>query len=175
MRQRGCSYFPLGLKREYKVCNFGLKVEIRWSLKRRGEGCWSLKRRRDPLVTQADLSGPRVRSPAVALFHKKGLRHRRKICANSSWLYSYDIQSSPSKSKNINYMFIYLGVHHCLSSGAICDSINIMSFRYHDGIISNKRLRYLAAFATEQGIHFKYSVRWQKLLGSARSGSTALS
>ena len=37
---------------------------------------------RDLLVTRADLSAPRVCSPAGVLLHKKGLRHRRKICAN---------------------------------------------------------------------------------------------
>ena len=38
---------------------------------------------RDPLVTQAYLSAPRVYSPAVSLLHKKGPRHRRKLCAKS--------------------------------------------------------------------------------------------
>ena len=33
VRQRGCSYFFLGLEREYKDCNFGLKAETHWSLK----------------------------------------------------------------------------------------------------------------------------------------------
>ena len=71
---------------------------------------------RDLLVTQADLSVPRVCSPSVALLHKKGPRYRRKICANSLWLYSYYSQSSPSKNKNINYIFLYLRVLRCLSS-----------------------------------------------------------
>ena len=35
-------------KRRYKVCNFGLKAEIQWSRKRRGEVHWSLKRREKP-------------------------------------------------------------------------------------------------------------------------------
>ena len=48
-----------------------------------------LSERRDPLVTQADLSAPRVCSPATAILHKKGPGHRRKICANSLRLYSY--------------------------------------------------------------------------------------
>ena len=78
---------------------------------------------RDPLVTQADLSAPRVSSPAVTLLHKKGPRHRRKICANSLWLYSYYTQASPTKNKNTNhvyiYIYIYLRVLRCLSSGAI--------------------------------------------------------
>ena len=82
---------------------------------------------RDPLVTQADLSAPRECSSAVALLHKKGPLHRRKVCANSLWLYSYCTQSSPSKSKNINYIFIYLRGLRCLSSGSKCDSLFIMN------------------------------------------------
>ena len=68
------------LKRQHKVCNFGLKVEICWSLKRRERptSCSSEEERptgnssegREPLVTQADLSASRVWSPAVALLHK---------------------------------------------------------------------------------------------------------
>ena len=90
------------LKRKYKVCNFGLKAETHWPLKRRGRL-------------------PRVCSPAVALLHKKGPHHRRKMCANFLWLYSYFKQTSPSKNKNINYIFIDLRVFRCLSSGSICD------------------------------------------------------
>ena len=42
-----------GLKRQYKVCKFGLKAEIRWSLKRRRDIRWSLKRSgRDPVSAQ---------------------------------------------------------------------------------------------------------------------------
>ena len=74
---------------------------------------------RDLLVPQADLLAPRVCSPAVALLHKKGHRHRRKICANTLWLYSSYTQSSPSKNKDINYIFIYLRVFRCSSCGAI--------------------------------------------------------
>ena len=124
MLQRGCSYFRLRLDRQYRVCNFGLMAEIQWSFKRSGEVRWSLKWGRDLLVTQADLSALRVCSPVVALLHKMGPRHRRKICANSLWIYFYDIQSLPSKNKNINYMVIYLRVFSCLSSGAIWDRLN---------------------------------------------------
>ena len=77
---------------------------------------------RDPLISQADLSAPRVCSPTVAQLHKKGSRHRRKICAEYFWLYSYYIQSSPSNNKNINYIFTFLRVFRCLSSGPICDN-----------------------------------------------------
>ena len=104
------------LKRQYKVCNFGLKAEIRRSLKRMGRSAGLSSEGRDLLVTQADLSAPHVCFLAVAQLHKKGPCHRRKICANSLRLYSYYIQSSPSKNKNINYIFIYL---RCLFSGAI--------------------------------------------------------
>ena len=65
---------------------------------------------RDPLAIQADLSAPGACSPAIAQLHKKGPSHRRKICVNSFWLYSYDIQSSPSKNKHTNYIFIDLRV-----------------------------------------------------------------
>ena len=78
---------------------------------------------RDLLVTQADLSAPSVFSPAIAQLHKKGPRNRRKICANSLWLYFYSTQASLSKNKNMNYTFIYLRVFRCLSSGAICNNI----------------------------------------------------
>ena len=178
----------MGLERQYNVCNFGLKAETHWSLKRRGEVGWSLKRRqrptgrssegersaglssegRDPLVAQAKgrgrlvsqakaethwslkrrgkvgwslkrrqrptgrlgepVSPPRVCSPAVALLHKKGPCHRRKICANSLWLYFYYTQLSPSKNENINYIFIYLRVLRCLSSSSIYDTIYSIHF-----------------------------------------------
>ena len=58
---------------------------------------------------------------AVALHHKKAPCHKRKICANSLWQYSYYTQSSPSKNKNMNHSVIYLRVFRCLFSGAICN------------------------------------------------------
>ena len=72
---------------------------------------------RNPLVTQAYLLYSHVCSPAVELRHKKGPRHKRKICANSHWLCSHDIQSSLSKNKNINYIFIYLLLYFDLRPG----------------------------------------------------------
>ena len=78
-------------------------------------------KRRHPLVTQADLSAPGVCSPAIALLRNKGPRHRRKICANSLWLYYCYPQSSPSMNKNINCIFKYLRVRHYFSSGTFCD------------------------------------------------------
>ena len=69
------------LERQYKVCNFGLKAEIRWSQQAKrnplvaqakwGDLLVSQAKERDLLVTQEDLSAPRVCSPAVALLHKK--------------------------------------------------------------------------------------------------------
>ena len=107
------------LKRQYKVRNFGLKAEIRWSLKRRGRSTGLSSEERDLLVTQADLSAPRVCSPAVALLPKNGPRNRRKICMTSLGLYSYYTQPSLSKNKNMHYIFIYLRVLRCLSSASI--------------------------------------------------------
>ena len=69
---------------------------------------------------------PRVCSPAVTLLYKKGLRHRRKICVNSLWLYSYFTQTSPLKNKNIYYIFTYLRGLRCLSSGTICDTTTVL-------------------------------------------------
>ena len=87
------------LKKRYKICKFGLKAKTHRTLK---QTCQLL-----------------VCSPAVALLHKKGPRHRRKICANSLWLYPYNTQSSLSKNKNINHIFTYLQVFCCLSSGSV--------------------------------------------------------
>ena len=100
------------LKRQYKVSNFGqgrdlMVTQARW---------------RDQVVTQAGMSAPQVCSPAVAQLHKKGPRHRRKICTNSLWLYSYYTQSPPLK--NINYIFIYLRVLRWLSRGTIRDRVS---------------------------------------------------
>ena len=64
-------------------------------------------------------------SLCVALIHTKGPRHRRKICSDSLRQYSFFIQTSPSKNKNINYMFIYLRGIRCLSSGALWDNARV--------------------------------------------------
>ena len=68
---------------------------------------------RDLLATQANLS---------ALLCVFSGRHKKKMCANFLWLYSYFTETSLSKNKNINYIFIYLQVLCCLSSGSICDT-----------------------------------------------------
>ena len=103
------------LKRQYMVCNFGLKAEIHWSLKRRER---SAGRSSDGEKRPTGHSSISVSSPAVSLLHKMGCRHRRKICAKSPRLYSYYTQSSTSKYKNINYIYIYLRVFRCLTSGS---------------------------------------------------------
>ena len=127
------------LERQYKVCNFGLKAEIRWSLKWRGRSAGLSSEGRDSLVTQANLSVPRVCSPSVALLHKKDPRPRRKICANSLGLCSYYTQSSPSKNKNMIYIFIYLRVLRCLSCDAIYDIYDLVPVpaEFLQGLITN--------------------------------------
>ena len=113
-RKTAINRIYVGLERQYKVCNFGLKAEICWSLKRREisagylseEGWirWSLKRREGP----ADHSSQPVGFSVCVLrssfyFTQKGPHHRRKISANSL----YFTQTSLSKNKNINHIFIY--------------------------------------------------------------------
>ena len=121
MKQRGCSYFRLGLEREYTVCNFELKEEIQWFLKRSGEVCWSHKRRERPTGhSSRPVSSSCVFSDRRTT-SQKGPRSRRKICANSLWQYPYYTQSSPSKNENVNYIFVYLQVFRCLSCGSIYD------------------------------------------------------
>ena len=102
----------MGLEKQYKVCNFELKTETRWSHK---QTCQL----------------PHVCSPAVALFHTKGPRHRRKICANSLWLYSYFTQTSPLKNKDINPIFIYLRVFRCLYRGSVKKQLFYKYLRLH--------------------------------------------
>ena len=95
-----------------------------WDWRQRSAGYSS--KGRDPLVTQADLLAPRVCSWVIAQLHKKSPYHRRKISANSLWLYSYYTQLLPLENKNINYIFIYLRVLHCLSSDFIYVTLWIM-------------------------------------------------
>ena len=85
-------------------------VILDWRRDPVGETCWSLKQ-----TCQLPMC---VLQPSH-YFTKRVPRHRRKICANSLWLYSYYTQSLLSKNKNINYIFIYLRVLRCLSSGMI--------------------------------------------------------
>ena len=84
-----------------------IKVERSASLSNEG---------RDLQVTQADMSCLFFARHTIS---QKSPRHWRKISANTLWLYSYYTQSSPSKNKDINYIFIYLGVLRYLSSDAI--------------------------------------------------------
>ena len=78
------------LKRQYKCCNFGLKAEIQWSLKWREETCGSLKQT----------------CHVCSLIHTKGPRHRRKICLNSLWLYSYFTHVAVEEWKYKLYVYI---------------------------------------------------------------------
>ena len=134
MRGRwGYSFFHIGLERQYMVCYFRLKAEIYLSLKWRGEIHWSLKQRErfagrsSEGKRSAGHSGKPVSSPALWMFSgrcttsQKESPPQKKIFANSLWLYSYYPQSSPSKNKNINYIFKYLRVLRCLSSSWIYD------------------------------------------------------
>ena len=137
MKRIGCSYFRMGCEKTKKksvILDWRQRYSGRLNEEERSTGLLSERRdllvaqakgefplvsqatEREPLVTQADLAAPRACSPAAALLNKKGPCHRRKICANSLWLYS------PSKNKNINYIFIYLRVLRCLSNGPIYDT-----------------------------------------------------
>ena len=95
----------VGLERQYKVCNFRLKAEIRWSLGWAG---------------QFPPTAVCVRRLSH-YFTKTVPATEKMIYANTLWLYSYFTQKSPSKNKNINYSFIYLRVFRCLYSGLIHD------------------------------------------------------
>ena len=101
--EEACSYFRMGLERQHK------SVILDWRQRPAGH----LSEVGGPLVTQANLSAP----PPVCV-----LWPLQKICVNSLWLYSYFTQTSPSKNKNINHIFIYLRVLRCLSSGPIYDT-----------------------------------------------------
>ena len=108
------------LKKQYRVCNFGLKAEIRWSLKRRGRSAGLSSEGRDPLVTQADRSAPPcVFSGRRNTSQKESLPQKKDMWELSLWLYFYYTLLLSSKNKNISYIFKYLRVLRCLSSGAI--------------------------------------------------------
>ena len=112
------------MKIQYKVRNFRLKAEIRWSLKRRGEFRWSLRRgRRDPLVTQADLSC--VFSARRTTSQKGSPPQKKDMCE----LCSDCIPTTHNhRCRRIKILIVlYLRVFLCLSSGAICDTIHLYS------------------------------------------------
>ena len=91
---------------------FWSKADIRWSLKWRGEISWSLNQ---------NCQLPRMRFPAVTLFHKKGLATEERYM-RILWLYSYFTRTLLSNNKNINYIFIDLGVFRWLSSGSMYEN-----------------------------------------------------
>ena len=70
----------------------------------------------DPLATQANLSAP---APVYVLQPLQKIY----MCELSLLLHSYFIQTTPSKNKNMNYIFIYLRFLRYLSSCSICDNI----------------------------------------------------
>ena len=99
--------------------------------RKRSAGCSSKEERsaglsregRVPLVTQAKGRGPPVSQAkgktcgslkqtcnvcfsVVVLIHTKGLRDRRKICANCLWLYSYFIHVTVEERKYKLYVYI---------------------------------------------------------------------
>ena len=67
------------LKRQYKVFNFGQKAEIRWSLIRGGDPLVS-QAKRDPLITQANLSAPRVFSGCPTTSQKVLAQQKKDMC-----------------------------------------------------------------------------------------------
>ena len=104
----------IGLERQYKVCNFGMKTEIQWSLKRCGEVHWSLRQGERPAgYSSIPVSSSCVFSSRHTISQKGSPPQKKDMCE----LYSYYTQSSPSKNKYINYIFIYLLVFRYLSSG----------------------------------------------------------
>ena len=100
------------------------KTKILWSLKRKRVVRWSLKRR------ERSSGHP---SKHVMSVLRPSLLYTQMVPATAEKYvrtFSDSIptsHTSPSKNKNINYMFIYLRVHHCLSDGAICDTSGIGS------------------------------------------------
>ena len=98
-----------------------------------GQGLQFWTEGRGPLVSQAKGETRWSLKPTCQLlvcvlqpshyFTKRVPHHRRKIYADSLWLYSYYTQSFPSKNKNIDYIFIYLWVFRYLSSGQIYDTM----------------------------------------------------
>ena len=136
MGEEACSYFCVGVERQYKVCYFGLRGETYWSPK---QTCQL----------------PSVWFPAVAQIHRKGLRHSRKLCVNSLslslslWPYAYFPQTSPSKNKNINYVLIYQRDIRCLSSGTIY-SIHIASLWMRWFLLAGRvRIEFTSSFLWE--------------------------
>ena len=102
-------------KQKYLSYNNHPQTENTWG----DEACsWDLK---DNITFKQPCQLTLVCSPAVALAHRKGPRHRRNIRANSLRLYCYFTETLPSKNKNINNIFIYLQIIFCLSSGAVYD------------------------------------------------------
>ena len=110
------------------------KEETRWPLKRRGR---SAGHSRKPVGSPLCVLRP------LHYFTKRGPRHRRKIWANSLWLYPYFTQTSPSKNKNINYIFI------STSSSLFVQRCNIRQY------INAEREKFLRVLCFPVDLHFQ--------------------
>ena len=77
-----------------------------------------------PLVSQANLSASLCVFSCRRTPSQKGSQPQKKDMCKLYLLYFYNTQSSPSKNKNINYIFMHLRVLRCLSSGSIYDRVS---------------------------------------------------
>ena len=82
------------------------------------------------LNTDVVLSTSRVCSPAIGLLQKKAPHHRRKICVDTLWLYSYFTQTSPSNNINVNYIFVYRHMWHVCTCACICMCVCMSIYIY---------------------------------------------
>ena len=113
MRQRGCSYFCVGLEKQCKVCNFQLKAEIHWSLK------W---RKRPTSHSSKPVSSPRVCSPGChSNSHKGSLPQKKDMCKLSLTVFLLHTNVTVEEWKYRLYFFISTSFR-CLSSSTICDN-----------------------------------------------------
>ena len=109
-----------------------------------------------------------VCSPVVVLLHKKGPRHRRKICANYLRLYSYDIQSSPSKNRNIKYVYI------SMSPSLFVQRSNIRQYSAFPYALSLLKQRYdcLVSYAGHSLVESYPSAEMQSMYSTAPADLT---
>ena len=103
-------------KDKIKSVNLDWRREVGWSHKRRGEIRWSLKRRERP----AGHSSKYV----VCVFRPSHYYTKRFPATEERYARTLSdcipiTQSSPSKIKNVDFIFIYLRVFRCLSCSSI--------------------------------------------------------
>ena len=104
---------PRGTSKEYKVCNFGLKAEIRCSYERMGEVRWSLKRGGTPAGhSSRPVTSSRVFSGRCTTSQKGSPPQKKDMCELSLSDCIPTAHTLPSKNTNMNYMVIYLRVPH---------------------------------------------------------------